>query len=182
MAPLFSQMPNVDIASAATAKHPTQCRSVGVKRQPQPPALPSMALSNHSQQASTMNVTPLALCLTGALLLSAMAAPAQAQTPPHTQNLPGTAVVFKLKDADAQWPALRAAGATSVAMKWTCAKAKDPKLKTSPEMFFQETVQLADKQRAESRKLLPKAIAALDFCAEYQVEIDNKGPGTLNIQ
>ncbi len=128
----------------------------------------------------------LAHCVFALLLLGAVTAPGQAQTPkntlPHTLNTAGTAVVFKLSDADPKWPTLRATEATSVALKWTCAKAKDPKLKTSPEMYFQETLQLADNQRLESRSLLPKAIAALDFCAEYQVEIDNKGPGTLNIQ
>lgn len=129
-----------------------------------------------------MNITTPPSCLLSALLLATFAAPTLAQTLPHTLNTAGTAVVFKLSDADPKWPALRATGATQVALKWTCAKAKDPKLKTSPEMFFKETVPLVDKQRVESRGLLPKAIAALDFCAEYQVEVDNLGPGTLNIQ
>jgi hypothetical protein len=129
-----------------------------------------------------MNITPKTRNLLGAMLLTALAAPTLAQTPAHTLNTPGTAVVFKLSDADPKWPALRATGATQVALKWTCTKAKDPKLKTSPEMFFKDTVPMVDQQRVDSRNLLPKAIAALDFCADYQVEVDNLGPGTLHIQ
>jgi hypothetical protein len=134
----------------------------------------------------TITLNPCGLLSTVLLCAAASAVQAQAQakpqTPPHTLNTAGSAVVFKLSDAEPQWPTLRATGATQVALKWTCAKAKDPKLKTSPEMFFKETVPLVDQQRVPSRSLLPKAIAALDFCAEYQVEVDNLGPGSLNIQ
>jgi hypothetical protein len=135
-----------------------------------------------------MNTTPstaYAILVSGLLICTALS-PAQAQSTDATTaklNLPaGQSMAYRFANTDPRWPDLLATGASSVTVKWTCAKSNNDKLAVNPQMFFKETVGLADKEQLSTHQLMPKAFALVDFCATHQLEISNAGPGSLTLK
>jgi hypothetical protein len=134
-----------------------------------------------------MNTTPStthAILVLG-LLICAAPGPAQAQSTDAAAKLQvpaGQSMVYKFANTDPRWPDLLATGASKPTVAWSCAKVDNTKLTISPQLYFRETVSLADKEQISTRKLMPSAFALVNFCATHQLEINNPGPGGLTLK
>jgi hypothetical protein len=135
-----------------------------------------------------MPAAPTIVPLVCALLLAVFAAPGRAQAQPPAANdtvltlSAGQSKSYKFADTDTRWPDLLSTGASKPTVKWTCVKANSNKVTVSPQMYFKETLNLADQEQISTRKLTPKAFALVDFCATHQLDISNAGPGTLTVK
>jgi len=101
------------------------------------------------------------------------------QSNANAKKGPGNSLVITFNDSDQKWPELIATGKTTVLTTWTCKATRNPKMKVSPDLRYEERIEMADGDTVSSRKLVPEAMAGMVQCETHQLELSVSGPGTL---